>query len=125
MRGQLIRERDVAVGTLTEILPINPNLAVAIHAIKLDKDQLSFRSHRNSERLAIPTQPARQGAATSPRRRVFTKFAFDAPIVRQIELAPLLIVQPRVLSISDVTEMKPPTLIERDSFIRPRIRERC
>jgi hypothetical protein len=43
--------------------------------------------------------------------------------VGQIELPPLRIVQTRVLRVRDIAEMKAPTLIKRDSFTRPRIRE--
>src|SRR6185369_11508378 len=108
----------------SEILTIDPDLAVAIHTIKLNKHQLSFGSHWDSERLPIPTHATGQCAATSPRRRVLTKLALDTPVVRQIELPPLRIVQSRVLRVRNLTKVKPPILSKQNSFSRTRIRKR-
>ena len=54
---------------------------------------------------------------------LFTELAFDAPVVRQVQLPPLRIVQIDVLSISDIAKLKAPVLVERHSFSRPRISE--
>ena len=42
MRRQLVFESAVAVRTLSEIMTVDPNLAVAIDAVKLDEDLFPF-----------------------------------------------------------------------------------
>src|ERR1700741_1033384 len=108
---------------LAEIVTLDPNLAVAIDALKLDVDQLSFGSKRNREGLAIPTQATGQCAAACAGGSILTKLAFDTEIVGQIQLPPLRIVQSPVLSVRDVAEMKAPVFIEGNSFPGARISE--
>ena len=79
------------------------------------------------ESLAIPTDATGQCAATGSRRRLLTELAFDTPVVREIQLPPLRIVQVYVLSTRYIAKVKAPVLIENYSFPRPRIGEtkRC
>ena len=102
---------------------VDPDLAVSIDAIKLDKDRLPFCSHGHGEGLAIPANAARQCAAACARRSLLTELTFDTPVVRQIQPAPLRIVQIKILSVGNVAELKAPILVERNSFPRPRIGE--
>ena len=121
MWRQFVLERDVAVRPFPEIVTVDPNLAIAIDAVKLDKDRLPFRSHGHREGLPIPADAARQRAAASARRSLFTELTFDAPIVRQLKSSPLRIVQTSVRPVGNITELKAPILVERDSCAGPRI----
>src|SRR5687767_14065116 len=103
-------------------MTVDPNLAIAVNAIKLNKQQLPFCSVRHRETLAVPTQSARQCAAADPGGMLFAEFAFNAPVVRQVQLSPLRIVEARIMSIRDVAEFKAPILIKQHSFSRARIR---
>lgn len=123
MRRQLVYERAVTVRTLSEIMTVDPHLAIAVNAVELDKYRLPFRSQGHREGLAVPTNAARQRAAASARRSFLTELAFDAPVVRQIQTTPLGIVQIRVLSVGNIAKLKAPILVERNSFARPRIGE--
>jgi hypothetical protein len=109
---QFIFEGAVAVRTFPEVVAVDPDFTVAIDPVKLDEDQFSFGRGGNRKCLAIPAKPTRQGASARARRSVFTEFAFDAPVVRQVQLPPLRIVETRVLRPADVTEIKAPVLIE-------------
>ena len=102
-------------------MAIDPNLAVAIDAVEIDKDQLAPGCQWNTECLAVPASAAGQRAASSARRILLVEFAFNAPIMRQIQLPPLRIVQVWILSIAYVTKMKAPVLIEANRLAGPRI----
>lgn len=91
---------------------VDPHLAISIDAVKLDKDRLSFHAQWHSECLAIPANATRQCTAASARRRLFTKLAFDTPVVWQIESSPLRIVQIHILSPGNIAELKAPILVE-------------
>src|SRR5689334_13209904 len=123
MRRQIVLERDVAVRTFPEVVIVDPDLAIAIHAIKLDEDLFSLGSERDIEVLAIPTDAAGQRSTTCSSRRLFTELTFNAPVVRQIKLPPLRIIQADVLSTRNFTKMKAPALIKNHPFPRPRISE--
>src|SRR5713101_2211875 len=86
--GKVVTERAVPVGSLPEVLPVDPHLAVAIDAVEFDEDQLAGIGRRNGERLAIPPHAARQRAAPHARGILFAEFSLDAPVVRHIERAP-------------------------------------
>ena len=84
VRRQFIFESAVAIRAFAEIVAIEPNLAVAIDAVKLDKDQFAFGSCGNGERLAIPAEAAGQRATAGAGGILFAKTAFDTPVVWQV-----------------------------------------
>src|SRR5689334_8660124 len=104
-------------------MTIEPNFAVAIDAVKLDEDQLSFCSCGNDECLAIPADTAGQRSATGTGRILLVKSAFDTPVVWQVQSPPLRVVETRVLRTGDVAKPKAPVLVERDCFSGTRIGE--
>ena len=121
MRCQLVGKGAVTVRTLSEIMTVDPDFAITVDAVKLDKDRLPFRSHGHREGLPIPADTARQRAAASARRSLLTELTFNTPIVRQIKSSPLRIVQTSVRPVGNITELKAPILVEQDSFAGPRI----
>lgn len=104
-------------------MTVDPDLAIAVDAVKLDKDRLPFCSQGHGEGLAIPANAARQCAAASAGWSFFTELTFDAPVMREIQLPPPRIVQIHILSVGNIAELKAPILVERDSFAGPRIGE--
>src|SRR5688572_4825745 len=114
-------ERAIPVRALSEIVTVDPNLAVAIDAVKFNEDQFSLCSCGGSKGLAIPGQPAWQCSAARAGRVFFTKFTFNAPIMREVQLSPMRIIQQHVLPVLDVAKLKAPILIERNSLSWSRI----
>src|SRR4030095_5040989 len=112
MRSQVVLERAVTVRTFPEIVAINPNFTVAINTIEIDEDKLSFRPRREIKRLAIPTNPARKRSTASSSGTLLVEFSFDAPIMRQIQRAPLRIVESFILTIRNIAKMKTPICVE-------------
>jgi len=98
---------------------VDPNLAVAINAIEVDEDKFAFRCCWHIEGLAIPADAAGQRAAAGARRVALIKFAFNAPIMRQIQLSPLCIIEIRILPIGNIAELKSPVLIEAHRLFGP------
>src|SRR6185369_7222963 len=113
---QFVFEAAVAVRTFAEIVAVDPDLAVAIDAVKFNEDQFSFGGSGHRKGLAIPAKPTGQRAASCARRSVFIELPFDTPVVRQVELPPLRIVETRVLCVGNVAEIEAPVLVERDGF---------
>ena len=123
MRRQIVCERDIAVRTFSEIVTVDPNLTVAIDAVKVDEDLFPLAVHGHRECLAIPAEATGQRAAAGAGRGLFTELAFDTPVVRQIQLPPLSIVETRVLHVRDIAKLKAPILVEGDFFTGSRIGE--
>src|SRR6266853_1606004 len=88
MIGQLIAEADVAVGPMVQMKAVNPHVAVSHDAVEVYEDSpVSFR-RRQSEMLAIPAYACRKKTARAARRVLFIKRAFNAPVVRHVQLSP-------------------------------------
>src|SRR5437867_5340764 len=103
MRRQRIAERAVAVRSLAQVVTVDPDLAVAVHAVEVDERQASTVRHGNRECLAIPTDSAWQRATADAGRMRLTEFSLDAPVVGQVERAPSGIVEGGVVGARDVT----------------------
>jgi hypothetical protein len=104
-------------------MTVDPNLTIAIHAVKLNKDQLPVRARGNGKRFAIPAETTWQRSTLKARRILLAEFAFDTPVMRKIQLPPLRIVESDVLCVRGVAKSKAPILVERNSFVRARIGE--
>src|SRR5947207_13658405 len=102
-------------------MAIDPNLAVAIDAVEIDQDELALSRQWNTECLAVPANAAGQRAASCARRVVFIELAFNAPIMRQIQLPPIVIIEVWVLSVDNIPEIEFPVLIEDDRPSGPRV----
>src|SRR5437773_2440437 len=102
-------------------MAIDPNLAVAIDAIEIDQDELALSRQWNTECLAVPANAAGQCAASSARRILLVEFAFNAPIMRQIQFPPVGIIEIWILSVGNIAQMESPRLIETHCLSRSRI----
>src|SRR5712692_7937056 len=105
MRRQFVFKGNVSIRSLTEVMTVDPYLAVAIDAVEVNEHQLAFRGFRNVESLAIPSQAAGQGPSAGASRIPFIEFPFDAPVVWQIQPPPLCIIKVRALAVDNVAKM--------------------
>ena len=103
-------------------MAIDPNLAVAIDAVEIDQDELALSRQWNTECLAVPANAAGQCAASSARRILLVEFAFNAPIMRQIQFPPDGIIEIWILSVGNIAQMEAPVWIEANRLAGPRIR---
>jgi len=67
---------------------VDINIAVGHDAIELDQDRFAGGVRGKGEVLAIPANAGWHKCAAAARRVVLVNGAFDAPIVRQVKLAP-------------------------------------
>jgi Arc/MetJ family transcription regulator len=95
--GEIITEADEAIRFASEELAVDPDLAVHVHPVELDDDLLAG-AVRKRETFPIPADAVREKAAVllALRRRV--NRAFDAPVVRQIEVRQLASSKPGCLA---------------------------
>ena len=114
VRRQIVFEAGIPVGPRTKERTVDPDGAVAVHAIEPDRDFPPAQGYRELEGLPVPADSARQEAGAA---RVFlTVRPFDGPIVRQIDLPPAVIGEGRGLRLRHVPQMKPPAVIEEPAF---------
>src|SRR4029077_9590927 len=126
-RRQLVRERAVAVRPLPQVMPVDPDFAVAIHPVELDEHEPARVPLGYGERLAVPAHAAGQRSAAGTRGIGIAELPLDAPVVRYIQAAPAGVVERRFLSAGDVTQMESPRAVEgknRPLPLRHRRRER-
>ena len=112
--GQIVVEAREAVGMPAEVLAVEPYVAIHVDAVELDPDVAVFRFRGRGEGLAIPADAAVEVSAAFARRGVRIEGAFDAPVVRHIELPPGRVVEIGVLAILDLAQMEPPIAVEVD-----------
>src|ERR1035437_1092487 len=116
VRRQVVLKGGVAVWPGAKQDTVDPDGAVAIHAIETDGDFPATRGDREGERLPVPGAAARQKARAA--RVLRAVGAFDRPIVRQADLSPILIGEGCRLSLIEVAQMKAPPVIEELAFAR-------
>jgi hypothetical protein len=85
MRREIVGESDVAIGTLAQVLAVDPHFAVLIDAVELDDDGAVLVGIGHAEALAIPGDARGQASLGF---FLLAEGAFDAPIVGQIDRAP-------------------------------------
>src|SRR2546430_613208 len=93
-------------------MPVDPDLAVAIHAVELDEHQPARILRGSVEGLAVPADAAGQRPALRAGGVLLTEFPRDAPIVRQVERPPRGVGERRLLCPGNVPEMESPSGIE-------------
>src|SRR5512132_726191 len=116
MWSQLIFERAIPVRSFAEIVSVDPHLAVPIHTVKLNEDQLRLCGRGDCERLSIPSQSTGQCSASCAGRIALAEFAFDTPVVWKVQLTPGRIAQIGVRAVRDSSEIEAAVLIARNSF---------
>ena len=112
VRGELIAEGAVAVRPLAEVMAVDPDLTVSIHAVEFDENELVAVALCDSEGLTVPAHAAGERATARPGGIPRAELALDAPVVRQVERSPTRIVQGHVLPACYIAEMEFPVRIE-------------
>jgi len=105
---QFVAEGAVAVGPQAERAAVDPYFAVAVDPVKIDEYGLAGIGRRQSELFAVPADAAGEGAPAGRGRMLAAERAFNAPVVRQIEHAPLHIVKAGLLRSGQVPEVEFP-----------------
>jgi len=98
---------------------VDPHFAVPVHSVEFDERQLFPVRFGKSECLSVPSYAARQRPSAHAGRIVFAEFAFDAPVVRNIEQSPMRIIKGRDLSVFQIAKMKMPCLPKFSVFLAP------
>src|SRR5208282_6821292 len=86
-----VEERDEPIRTLTEIVAVDPDLAILVDAIELDSELLVLVGTGQVEAFSVPANTRRQISATLSGGFFFVKGTFDTPIVRQGHILPALV----------------------------------
>ena len=73
----------VAIRTLAKVLTIEPYLAVAVNAIKVDEDRLAF-DRSCLESFSIPADAAGKRATSKARRILLIECAFDGRDIERV-----------------------------------------
>src|SRR5262245_22416499 len=98
MIGQLVLKADITIRALPQMVAVDPHIAIRHHAIKFDKDSALDIIRGKRKTLVIPPDASRQEASCTARRVLLVEWAFNAPIVGYIELAPGSIIELRIFS---------------------------
>jgi len=112
IRRELVLEGAVAVGPLPQVVPVDPDLAIAVHAVELDEHEPARILRGHEEDLAVPPHAAGQRPTPRTGRVLLAEFPLDAPVVRQVERAPGGVGERRFLCCGNVPEMESPIAIE-------------
>ena len=92
--GDFVRERAVAVGPCPDRVAVHEDRAVHEDAVELNRHDLALGdAFRSLEMLAVPAYAARKGASAGAGRIIRREFAFDGPVVRQVELPPAAVIE--------------------------------
>ena len=114
--GDVVREADVAVGPAAQVDAVDPDVAVHVHAVELEPRHLAPRPGGQPKRLAIPADARGEVAHAAAARGVLAWRALDAPVVRQVEPAPLAVVEPRLLGSGVIAEEEAPAGIHGETL---------
>ena len=106
--GQLKGKRGIAVGMKAQLLTIEVDGGIHVHAAKINGDGLAFPLRGNTEGLAVPARAAGQVAAFGlVTGRIFL---LDAIIVGQVHVAPAGVVV--IGGGAAVAQVKTPVVVE-------------
>ena len=114
VRRQIVFEGGVAVGTVAQMPAVDPDVAVAVYAIEIDKDLAAAFRNGELKCLPVPTDPARQIARAAGIGRGVR--AFNRPIVRQVHLPPVPIVEFRPFRAGGIGFVELPAGVEVHTF---------
>src|SRR5208337_3177902 len=93
MQREIVDETYIAVGTHSQRMAVDPHFAALINTIEQNKYLLSGCDGRQRKLLAIPSDAHRQIRTCLAPRDIFAKGTFDAPVVRQADLVPFLVIK--------------------------------
>src|SRR5260370_15011849 len=98
VRGNVVSKARVAVGPPAERDAVDPDVAVHVDAVELEPRRLAARTGRHPKRLAVPADTRREVPHPPTARRILPRRPLDAPVVRQAQQVPLVVVEVRSLS---------------------------
>ena len=85
------RERNIAIGIISDLLSIDPDVTIHIDTIKVNVDAFSLQFCWQHKTLSVPSCAARQ--MTDLRADLIGKVLFDAPVMRQIQRTPRTVIK--------------------------------
>src|SRR5580704_8056714 len=88
MRRHIVGEADIPERPLTEVMSVDPDFAVLVDSIEFYGDLAVLIRRRDAEAFPIPADAGRRVGAGAAAGLVLREWAFDAPVVRQVEAAP-------------------------------------
>src|SRR5690349_17388367 len=97
MVSQFVTETHVPIRTFAKLEPINPDIAVGHDAVEVDEDALLRKFSGESEMFAVPANASWKKTTCASGRIFLIKGTFDAPIMWNIEFAPVGVVEHRSL----------------------------
>ena len=89
-------------------MTVDPHGAVHIDTVELNGVAFLLVEGLHIEGFPIPAQSGRKEADASSTRIVAKVFSLDAPVVRNIELAPVTVAESRHLGISHIAQVESP-----------------
>ena len=114
--GDVVGEAGVAVGAAPQMDAVDPDVGVHVHAIELEPDGALACAPRQPERLAVPPDTRGEEAHAAPARGVLAGRAFDAPVVRKVQPAPVAVVEPGLLGSGGIAQGEAPAGIHGEAL---------
>ena len=111
VRREVEGEPDVPIRTAAELLAVQPHARVGHGAIELDGKVAVFGGGGEGEPLAIPAGPG-DGQRAGVRIELGIEGAFDGPIVRQLDLGPLGVLEIGTLRAGGFTLEEAPVVVQ-------------
>ena len=118
MVGQVKPKTGIAIGVLTQVVPVDKDRGIHVNSIELNDNALAFLVGRNGKLFTVPGG-ASGGKASAhladgrwAKRRGSAGEVFNAPVVRKVDLAPTGIVKLYVFRALRATPEKRPVVIE-------------
>ena len=96
--GKIVIEADLAIGAMSQQLPVYPDVAVGHHATEDDEGAASGSRHRDVESLAIPADSRRKETTGRTGGILFVNGTGDGPVVRKRHRLPGRVIKGRRLS---------------------------
>src|SRR6185503_13692369 len=123
--GKVIIKRRVAIRMVAQVMTVEPHIRVHIHAVEIDADELILPGGGCNKVFAVPARTTHGKSRGPTSDGVFIERSDDlarflvwqilnAPIVRQVNFSPGLVVVIYLLRTGDAVPDKPPILIKRD-----------
>ena len=100
------------IGPLAEVVAVDPDLAVLVDAVELDRDLAVLVRRRDAKVLAVPADAGGRIAAGAAAGLVLGERPLDAPVVRQVEAAPVGVGEGRLLGAGRIALEELPAEVE-------------
>ena len=88
VRRQVVLEADETIRSPTERMPVNPHLAVVVHAVEIDKDLLAVVVRSDSKMFAIPADTAGKETVVYSAGMPSVFRALNTPVMWNMDVLP-------------------------------------